>query len=216
MLEIIQLHEARRLCGVYAIVKTKGTQRRYIGSTVDVGRRLAEHRRSLRRRAHHNRHLQRAWNKYGEAAFKFYLLVELPAADKEALLAAEQKFLDDAGDLYNSNPRAESCLGRRMSEETRAKMRRAKQNMSPETRKRMSESGRIKFFSAEHRAKISAANKNNTANLGRKLPEAWRAALSRSARLRVCTPECKKKMSVSAQRRKRDSRGHFLPAASDG
>lgn len=43
----------------------------YLGASSNIPRRWNSHRNALRRNRHRNVHLQRAWNKYGEAAFEF-------------------------------------------------------------------------------------------------------------------------------------------------
>lgn len=47
--------------------------RKYIGQTEDFHRRKLSHLSALRNGRSHNRHLQAAFNKYGESVFKFYL-----------------------------------------------------------------------------------------------------------------------------------------------
>lgn len=53
------------MSGVYQIYNTE-TNKRYIGSSIDVQRRLKEHLRNLKANRHCNQHLQNAWNKYKE------------------------------------------------------------------------------------------------------------------------------------------------------
>lgn len=50
----------------------------YIGSAVSFPRRVWTHKNRLRMGVHHNKHLQAAWNKYGEAAFVFEVIEEVP------------------------------------------------------------------------------------------------------------------------------------------
>jgi group I intron endonuclease len=59
---------------VYAIENTVNN-RCYIGSATDYKSRWNAHRSSLRRGKHHSFILQRAWDKYGEDAFAFKVLV---------------------------------------------------------------------------------------------------------------------------------------------
>ena len=53
------------MSGVYQIYNTE-TNKRYIGSSIDVERRLKEHLRNLKANRHCNQHLQNAWNRYKE------------------------------------------------------------------------------------------------------------------------------------------------------
>lgn len=63
----------------------------YVGSTIDTHTRFQTHRRRLRKGNHHCAHLQAAWNKYGEACFKFEVVEEVPKT--ENLQAAEERWL---------------------------------------------------------------------------------------------------------------------------
>jgi group I intron endonuclease len=108
--------------GVYAITDTANGHR-YIGSSANVARRWSDHRSKLRRGEHRNAHLQRAFDKYGEEAFRLTVLEE--CAPKE-LIATEQRWLDKTRPEYNLAATAGSLKGmqeRRHSVETRNKIR---------------------------------------------------------------------------------------------
>jgi group I intron endonuclease len=78
--------------GIYKIINVINNKF-YVGSAVDLKRRKARHFSELRNGRHNNRHLQAAWGKYGEQAFVFVVIEELPAdAD---LLAAENVWLHE-------------------------------------------------------------------------------------------------------------------------
>ena len=79
--------------GVYQIYNPIDGKR-YIGSTIDIVRRLKEHRRHLIGNYHHNAHLQNAWNKYGDV-FEFK---PLEYCEPDQLLELEQYYID----YYNS------------------------------------------------------------------------------------------------------------------
>jgi group I intron endonuclease len=66
---------------VYAIRNTVNN-RAYIGSTSSYKSRWHTHRSTLRRGVHHSFILQKAWDKYGEAAFSFELLLVCPKAQR--------------------------------------------------------------------------------------------------------------------------------------
>jgi group I intron endonuclease len=63
----------------------------YVGSAQDTRTRFRQHRRLLRKGAHHCKHLQNAWNKYGEELFKFEVVEHVGSV--EGLEAAEDVWL---------------------------------------------------------------------------------------------------------------------------
>ena len=65
----------------------------YVGSAVNFEKRKARHIWRLRRGDHANKHLQAAWVKYGEAAFVFAVVQEVP--ETEDLLAVENVWLKE-------------------------------------------------------------------------------------------------------------------------
>lgn len=52
----------------------------YVGSTIHKKVRFRQHRKLLRGNRHHCKHLQAAWNKYGEEKFDFRVVEEVPNA----------------------------------------------------------------------------------------------------------------------------------------
>lgn len=52
----------------------------YVGSTTNKKVRFRQHRKLLRGNRHHCKHLQAAWNKYGEAKFDFLVIEEVDLA----------------------------------------------------------------------------------------------------------------------------------------
>ena len=78
--------------GIYKIINVVNNKF-YVGSAVDFKRRKTRHFSELRTGKHNNRHLQAAWDKYGEQAFVFVVVEELP--DDAELLAAENVWLKE-------------------------------------------------------------------------------------------------------------------------
>lgn len=78
--------------GIYKIINVVNNKF-YVGSAVDLKRRKTRHFSELRTGKHNNRHLQAAWVKYGEQAFVFVVVEELP--DDADLLAAENVWLKE-------------------------------------------------------------------------------------------------------------------------
>ena len=63
----------------------------YVGSAVNFEKRKARHLWRLRRGDHANKHLQAAWQKYGDKAFVFAVVEVVP--ESADLLAAENVWL---------------------------------------------------------------------------------------------------------------------------
>ncbi len=91
----------QKVIGVYGIVHIP-THRLYVGSSVDIHKRLKEHKADLTSNKHHCAYLQNAWNKYGE--FEFEFKIGGVAEDCKTARELEQAFLDCYfGDcLFNS------------------------------------------------------------------------------------------------------------------
>lgn len=189
--------------GVYAI-RNSADGRLYIGSTVrTVGVRFREHRKLLRKGRHHSPYLQRAWGKYGEAAFDFHLLEVVfqvsHIAEREqywidVTRAADKKF------GFNICAIARSSLGRKVSAETRQKIARGHigKPASAETRAKMSASRMGRQFSEETRQKISAAQKGAKR---KPLSADHRAKISAGGKGRIVSKETRERMSLAAKNR---------------
>lgn len=111
--------------GVYVITHIK-SDKKYVGSSVALKRRLNRHRNELRKGIHRCAHLQRAWTKYGEEAFKVDILELVPEVGQ--LLCREQYWMDalrKTHTLYNTCPKAGSPLGMKLTKEQRAKISKA-------------------------------------------------------------------------------------------
>lgn len=80
------------ISGIYSITNTINGKT-YYGSSCNIDKRWSNHKSKLIENIHPNPHLQSAWNKYGESAFKFDIVKEIPV---ECLLDEEQSYLDMA------------------------------------------------------------------------------------------------------------------------
>ena len=63
------------VCGIYCI-ENSINHKKYIGQSTNIESRWRCHKSELRRNIHGNDYLQKAWNKYGEDNFQFYILEE--------------------------------------------------------------------------------------------------------------------------------------------
>lgn len=74
----------------------------YVGSTIHKKVRFRQHRKLLRGNRHHCKHLQAAWNKYGEEKFDFRVVEEVPEA--VSLQEVEDRWLKEhVGQTYCYN-----------------------------------------------------------------------------------------------------------------
>lgn len=147
--------------GIYQITCLL-TGKVYIGSAVNLYQRRHQHWSDLRLNRHRNPILQRAWNKYGEAAFAF-AVVEL-VEDKTTLLQREQWHLDnrqayDRSLGFNINRNATSRLGMKTD---------------PEVVRRIADKLRGRHHTAEHKARIAALMQGRVITWGDKIAAAKR------------------------------------------
>lgn len=193
-------------CDVYLIRNTI-TGKVYVGQTSNFKIRWRNHKTELRRGAHGNRYIQRAWNKYGEGAFEFSVLQVCP---ENLLNLVEEHYIH----LYGSFDRDKGynliteIRGRKIfSADVRAKLRaarkgwvwsdEAKAKMSDSARKRapVTASTRIKMsISARNKAPMSqeTRNKLSQALQGREFSDETRAKISLSKKGKRHTQETKR------------------------
>jgi group I intron endonuclease len=159
--------------GVYAVIHVKSGQR-YIGSSKNIAERLASHKRNLTKGNHSNRHLQRAWTKYGSASFVFVVVEKTTI---ENLLKREQLYMNKfrKKGLFNSRLTAASVLGS-VSKETRALLSAAgtKQAMVPARRRQQSQIAKRLWQNPLFRKIFSAKRKRFLAPLWK--DPIWKAA----------------------------------------
>src|SRR5689334_1980502 len=110
--------------GVYAIVNLVNGKR-YVGSTVaGFITRKTDHWRSLKNGTHNNKHLQRSWDKHGEANFMFIILQKCPPSRCTSLETAYITKFDSANPDrgYNLSPTGGSLLGYIHTQEAKDKI----------------------------------------------------------------------------------------------
>ncbi len=185
--------------GVYQI-ELNG--KKYVGSTaLTFKERWYFHLQKLRKGNHKNRHLQSAFNKYGEENLKFSILEIVRTSDE--LIIAEQWYIDELKPEYNIRKVANDNRGIKFSNETKAKMSKAqmgnKKNLgrklteeikqkiseankgkvrSEETKHKISENSKLQFSTKEARQKLGEVNKGNKYRLGIKCSEESRRKMT--------------------------------------
>jgi group I intron endonuclease len=108
----------KKVAGIYWI-KNLINGKIYIGSTTCFKKRFRDHRKYLKEKKHKNKHLQSAWDKYGEENFVFEILEKLE--NDSGLIAREQFFIDSLKPEYNICKIAGNSLGVKRTEETKNK-----------------------------------------------------------------------------------------------
>lgn len=79
-----------KVCGIYGIERL-ADKAIYVGQSINCRARFNQHKHHLRRRKHANKHLQNAYNLYGEDSFRFFILEK---CDTSSLDDKEQYYLD--------------------------------------------------------------------------------------------------------------------------
>jgi group I intron endonuclease len=195
--------------GIYGI-RNMVNGKWYIGQSVNIEKRKQVHFTQLKYGAHHNQHLQMAYQKYGEDSFEFRILENISV---DMLDVREQAWIayykaDDS--QYGYNLDSGGSLRKRHSAETRLKMSASQKGrvFSQETKRRMSEAGKTKVFFAEQCRKLSVSHqgKRHSEDAKRKIGKASkdRGVSSETRRMqkiavtgRPLSVETRKKMSLS-------------------
>lgn len=119
-----------KVSGIYCIENVIN-HKTYIGSSKNIYQRLLKHFALLRHNKHQNPHLQNAWNKYGEEAFRWFVI---EYCDNDSLIQKEQESIDLFGAEYNITRIVERNI---LSKESRIKQ--------GNTRKRLHAEGKLEW-----------------------------------------------------------------------
>lgn len=165
--------------------------KKYVGSTSSLGfdSRKSLHLTNLRAGTHHCRHLQNAWNKYGENNFAWMVLWR---CEPDECLDWEQWWMDKLEVAnpkrgYNSSPTAGSTLGCKHTHSPESSVKHAEANRrratDPEWVARQVEALKRTKNTPENKAKASEAAKTLHADpvVGPKIRMAAAAAMKNSA-----------------------------------
>ena len=167
------------------MIKCKVSDKKYIGSTTDIKRRLKDHRSSLKYGHHKNKILQNAWNKYGESSFCFTIVEVIESEyDKYLLESREDEWMKKENSLHPNGfnlMTAEHNLHTEIMRKKRSEWTKGRRH-SEETKQKISKSNKGKIFSKTHCENIRKSK------LGRKLPT-------------IKCPQCNKIGATSNMRR---------------
>jgi hypothetical protein len=159
--------------------------------------------------------LQRAWDKYGEAAFEFLVLEEI--ADRKARLQRETELIAlhksaDGKHGYNCLAIGGSPVGFTHTEETRAKMSAAQRKIPHEVRLTYCRSFTGRTHTEETKAKMRASHPRrkltpeekaaiSKVHKGKTIPAHVREIVSKVTSARNKTPEMRAKVSAALKGR---------------
>ena len=127
-----------RKAGIYGIVNLNDG-RVYVGQAQHIWLRCEQHFRAFRRGDHRNPRLQRAYNRDGESAFRFFII---EFCDMHVIDERETFWIAQHDKKYNVCLEGSSRRGVKASDEARSNMSAAKKGkkplhlMTPESRKR--------------------------------------------------------------------------------
>ena len=113
----------KKISGIYEIIN-RINRKIYYGSSNNIQCRFNQHKSLLKRQKHPNKHLQNAWNKYGENNFDFIIK---EVVEKDKLQNVEQSYLNICKltpyKYYNIGYDSECAMrGKTLSEETKHKI----------------------------------------------------------------------------------------------
>ena len=146
----------------------------YIGQTVNYNKRKKRHLNSLKNGNHHNEHLQRAFDKYGEDSFKIELIKKCNIEELDKLERYYIKELNACNHDKGYNMMYGGQRYRNFTKEVRLKMSEAGKGrkLTDEHKKKIGLAHKGRKLSQEHISKISATKKKTKIHCGEKNPNA--------------------------------------------
>lgn len=188
-----------KICGIYGI-KCKTNNKILVGSSKSVYRRYSQHLYNLRRNIHNNKHLQNAFNLYGEDSFE--LLVFEKCFESE-LLTREDYWINKTNSLNNKKGFNFKTAERpKLSKEMHKNLSNSKKgSKNPMYGKTLSQQHKDRISKSLKEKKIKRhftdeARKNmSIAQTGKKLSKETRLKIGLAQKGKKVSKETKQKMS---------------------
>lgn len=201
------------MIGIY-IIKNNVNNKCYIGKSIDIEHRFKKHLSELRKNNHFNKHLQNAYNKYGEANFEFNLLqeCEINKLDEQEIYWIDYYKKHYNCELYNVTAGGE---GGRMPDFIieASKIKISKANKGKNYTKHFGkDNGMYGKKHTEESKKLMSQNRSGISawNKGKSWSSEVKSKISQSLKnldkSEIFTPEVRKKMSEAAKKRAQDPR----------
>jgi group I intron endonuclease len=169
-------------CGIYGI-KNLITGKWYVGQSVRISLRRAQHFSDLRHNRSRSEHLQCSFNKYGEASFEFHIIEEVAEDMLDMREKAWIRYYKSNQREFGYNQEAGGNLLKHISESTRNRLSFLHKN-NPAIIKRcreMAKAQKGKPLSKKHRDRIAEGMKGEkNHNYGKKFSVKHRKNLSKS------------------------------------
>lgn len=177
----------------------------YIGSAFIFRKRKATHIHNLKKNKHSNKHLQHAWNKYGELSFLFEIIEE---CEKDKLIEREQYWIDILKPEYNICLIAGNTSGRKMSPEAIEKMRKRLIGLkrSKETKIKMSQSRKGIPRKKGYKHSKEVCEQISNSHKGKQFTDNHKASLSKARIGKTHSKETLDKIRQSALKREANKR----------
>lgn len=184
-------------------ISSNSTGRFYVGSAKSFSLRKSGHLCDLRKKRHRSVFLQRHYDKYGIDDLNFEILEIVE--DVNLLLQREQFYLDLLKPHFNSSPTAGNCLGMKMSDETKNKLRVLNtgdknrfygKSHSEESKRKMSEANKGKSAGSKNYFYGKNLNGNLNGMFGKNHSEQSKKVIKEKRKFQITTEETRLKMSV--------------------
>jgi len=165
----------------------------YIGQSVNLYKRFSHHMQDLRNKRHANKHLQSAWNRYGEHNFNFEII---EICNEKILDMREQywiKYFKSTNRKFGYNLEDGGNKNKHLTEEVKKKIGESNKGhkMPEEVKQKLRECHLGKPLSLEVRKKLSMANK------GKHRTEKQKEMLRKFHKGKPLSEETKQKLSES-------------------